>query len=621
MNNTQGSYRVLIASCLLASIAVVFISVFAFRSATSTSVWALPTLGGVSLLFAGALGYALWKAGSPLGEDFEQLEAKPDAKEAALRQLGAFPLRALVLYAVVLVVYIVAIVPIMGTLGLRNEQRFPLALFQLAFGLLFGCCLYINSDQGGANFLLSQSIVSYPRSVREERQYRKLFIIPIAVALMLLILGAASVSLLLDAQAHTPALLSRMVITLVIGALLFLTILVILMISSAKISQHIYNSIIEQTKAIAFGDRDLRRRIFISSVDELSSIGGMINEFCEGLAISIGEVKRIQKEFMTLGKELRNSAQSSAGAIARISTSINKVKEKASVEANGVIESSSLIEEVAKNVNSMENLVSNQAKSVESASASVEEIVSNITSVSNSINIMAEQFAELITLSRQGEHAQIESMQKIELIATRSESLLEANKVIATIASQTNLLAMNAAIEAAHAGASGQGFAVVADEIRKLAETAAAQSKNIRTEISLVQQAIGEVVSTAKASQTVFSQVSGRIEKTDHVVIEVKEAMNQQKIGSTQILDTFKVVNEVTFNVRKSTKEMNASATAVQKEMKELRDASREIQTHIEQIAGGFNEVEASASLVSAAAEKTVKNIHDMEAATDQFKT
>ncbi|MDR1326239.1 MAG: methyl-accepting chemotaxis protein [Treponema sp.] len=621
MNNTQGSYRVLIAGCLLASIAVVFISVFVFRSATSTSVWALPTLSGVSLLFAGALSYALVKAGSPLGEDFKQLEAKPDMKEASLRQLGAFPLRALALYAAIQVVYIVAIVPIMGTLGLRNEQKLPLALFQLAFGLLFGCCLYINSDRGVTSLLLSRSIVSYPRSITEQRQYRKLLIIPIVVTFLLLILSVASVGILLDAQARTPALLGRMITALVISVLLFFSLITFLMVSSAKVSQDIYSSIIEQTKGIAFGDRDLRRRIFISSVDELSSIAGMINEFCEGLASSMGEIKRIQKEFMTLGKELGNSAKSSIGTIARISTSIKTVKERASTEASGVTESSSLIEEVAKNINSMESLVNNQAKSVESASASVEEIASNITSVSNSINIMAEQFAELITLSRHGEQAQVESMQKIELIATRSESLLEANKVIATIASQTNLLAMNAAIEAAHAGASGQGFAVVADEIRKLAETSAAQSKNISTEINLVQQAIGEVVSTSKASQIVFSQVSERIEKTDHVVIEVKEAMNQQKAGSTQILDTFKVVNEVTFNVRKSTKEMNTGATAVQKEMKELCDSSREIQKHIEQIATGFNEVEASASLVSAAAEKTVKNIHDMEAATGQFKT
>ena len=275
MNNTQRSYRVLIAGCLLAGIAVVFISVFVFRSASPTSVWALPTLGGVSLLFAGTLGYALWKAGTPLGEDLKQLEP-PDKKEAALKQLGTFPLRALALYTPAMALYIAAITPIMTTLGLRSEQRFPLALFQLAFGLLSACFLYISLDRQVTLFLLSQSMVSYPRSITEERQYHKLFVIPTVFVFLSLLLGAASVLLLLDAQAHAPALLNRMIITLVLGALLFFTFAIILMLSFAKVSQRIYSSIIEQLTGIAF-DHDLRRRIFISSVDELGSIAGMVN--------------------------------------------------------------------------------------------------------------------------------------------------------------------------------------------------------------------------------------------------------------------------------------------------------------------------------------------------------
>jgi methyl-accepting chemotaxis protein len=620
MNSAKRSYCILIAGCLLASIAVVFTSVFVFRSDIAASAWAFPALGAVSLLFAGALGYLLWKIGSPLDEDFHQVEKKKGGSEDALKRLGAFPLRALAVYALILVVYLAAIAPIMGMLGIRGEPKVPLALFQAAFGLLAGSFLYVNADRGVTLFLLSQSIVSYPRTVREKRQYRKIFIIPTMIAFMLLILGTAAALLLLDAAANAPALINRMIATIVIGALLFFAFVVLLTVGLGKATLLIYESIIDQTQRIAFGDRDLRKRIFISSVDELGSIAGIVNEFCAGLAVSVSEIKRLQNDFMTLGKELRKSAQSSAGAIGRISSSIDTVNEKALVEADGVIESSGLMEEVAKKIKDMEALISKQADSVESASASVEQMAGNVMAVSNSINVMAGQFSELMQLSRQGEEVQAESMQKIELIATRSESLLEANKVIATIASQTNLLSMNAAIEAAHAGETGKGFAVVADEIRKLAETSAAQSKNIKGEINLVQQAISEVVSTAKASQVVFSKVAERIEETDRIVIEVKEAMNQQKTGTSQILTTFKVVNDVTFNVLKGAKEMNSGTAAVQKEMSELREASGAIQKHVEQIAGGFKEIESSSSLVSTAAEKTVKSIHEMDSVIGQFK-
>jgi methyl-accepting chemotaxis protein len=577
-------------------------------------------MGGEALLFLGGLGYALSRVSAPLAKNLQQFESRPDLQESNLRQLGGFPLRGLIFYALAQTAYMCMTLAIMGLLGLRSQQHLPLALLQLAFGLLFGCTLYIQADKIVNRFLLTQSLVSYPIGVTDERQYRKLFIIPLAVTFILLIMGISAVLFLLDAQKNAPESLGTLAVILVVSIAIFFILVVSLVMNAAKISQNIYNSIIEQTKAIALGDRDLRRRIVISSVDELGIIAGMVNEFCKSLGGNVGEIKRIQKEFMELGNELRSNVQSSTEAIKQIAGGIKMVKEKMSLEANSVSMSSEMTEAVIKSIHAVADMAELQGKSVERSSASVEEIVNNISSVSDSTNIMAERFSELIELSHRGEQAQIESMQKIELIQARSESLLEANKVIATIASQTNLLAMNAAIEAAHAGASGQGFAVVADEIRKLAENAAAQSKHIRSEINLAQEAIAAVVTTSKASQSVFSQVSDRIEKTDHIVIEVKESMSQQKTGSVQILDTFKVVKDVTINALKGTQEMNTNAGAVQKEMYELRDASSEIQRCIEQIVSAFTAVESAVSAVNAVSQKTVNNIHDMEAVTGSFK-
>jgi methyl-accepting chemotaxis protein len=212
-------------------------------------------------------------------------------------------------------------------------------------------------------------------------------------------------------------------------------------------------------------------------------------------------------------------------------------------------------------------------------------------------------------------------MQKIELIAARSASLLEANRVIATIASQTNLLAMNAAIEAAHAGDSGKGFAVVADEIRKLAETSASQSKNIKGEINQVQEAITQVVSTSRGTEQIFSRVSERIGETDALVREVRGAMNEQKEGSSQILKTLQVVNGVTVNVENGSKEMNSGNQIILSEISGIKEGSADIQQNIERIASGFKAIETSAESVSVATEKIVRHIQRMEAAVGYFKT
>jgi methyl-accepting chemotaxis protein len=622
MNNTQRSYFTLVAGSALANIAVVFASVFIFRTSGALQSWALPVLGGASLVFFALITLILLRIGSPLKDDFRAGQAREDRNASALLHIGAFPLRALIVYVLVLAVYISGLRPLAPLMGVRLEQTGAVFLLQLAFGMLCAAFIYVNSDRLITVHLLSQSVVRYPATVRQERQYRKLFIIPTFIALMTIILACACVLFLLDIMSlDNAALLKKMVIVIISSALLFFVMIVVLTIGLGKATLMIYDSIIDQAEQISSGEKDLSKRISITSIDELGSIAGFVNYFCEGLVSSIGEIKRIQRDFAGLGNELRQSAENTVSAITQITSNVGNVRDKGIAQSNSVNQCSSAVEEVAGNISSMETMIREQSDSVAGASSAIEEMVGNIVSVSNSINIMADRFVELIALSGEGKTAQVESMQKIEVIAEQSAALLEANKVIATIASQTNLLAMNAAIEAAHAGNAGMGFAVVADEIRKLAETSADQSKNIRTEINMVQQAISEVVTASRASENAFSKVSDRIGETDALVREVSQAMNEQKEGSSQVLKTLELVNNVTHNVRTGSKEMSEGNHVILAETGALRLSSREIQQSIEQIASAFRAVETGAASVSSATEKIIRNIQSMDAAVGHFKT
>ena len=221
------------------------------------------------------------------------------------------------------------------------------------------------------------------------------------------------------------------------------------------------------------------------------------------------------------------------------------VSQSASVE-----QSSSAVEQIAKNIEGLGRLIQDQATSVTEASAAIEEMVGNIASVSRSMDAMARQFDALLEASRSGKEMQAAVGERIAQIADRSRALLEANEVIAAIASQTNLLAMNAAIEAAHAGEAGKGFSVVADEIRRLSETAAEQSDTIGRDLSSVQAAISEVVGSSHDSEMAFDGVASRITETERLVREMRDALGEQSEGGAQVLEALKSVNEITSQVR-----------------------------------------------------------------------
>ncbi|WP_461255840.1 methyl-accepting chemotaxis protein [Treponema sp. R80B11-R83G3] len=357
----------------------------------------------------------------------------------------------------------------------------------------------------------------------------------------------------------------------------------------------------EELKDISEGEGDLTRNIAVSSKDEIGDLALYFNKTLEKIRNLIIVIRKEAHKLSDIGNDLASNMTETAAAINEITANIQSVKGRVINQSASVTETNATMEQVITNINKLNGHVENQSRNVSQASSAIEEMVANISSVTNTLINNATNVNTLKEASEIGRNGLQEVATDIQEISRESEGLLEINSVMENIASQTNLLSMNAAIEAAHAGEAGKGFAVVADEIRKLAESSSEQSKTIGTVLKKIAESIKKITSSTDNVLKRFEAIETDVKTVSLQEENIRNAMEEQGQGSKQVLQSVGDLNGLTKQVKSSSEEMlNGS--------QEVMNESRNLEKMTQEITGGMNEMATGSEQIN----KAVHNVNDM---------
>jgi len=373
-------------------------------------------------------------------------------------------------------------------------------------------------------------------------------------------------------------------------------------------------------KDIAQGEGDLTRTVDIHSSDEVGDLAKYFNQTLEKIKHLVIIIKGEAKKLSDIGNDLSHNMNQTAAAVNEITANIQSIKGRVINQSASVTETNATMEQVTVNISKLNGNVEKQSQNVSQASAAIEEMVANISSVTETLVKNGDNVKTLQEASEVGHSGLQEVATDIQEIARESEGLLEINSVMENIASQTNLLSMNAAIEAAHAGEAGKGFAVVADEIRKLAESSSEQSKTIGNVLKKIKESIDKITRSTETVLNRFEAIDTNVRTVSQQEANIRNAMEEQGQGSKQILDGIENVTEITRNVKSGSDEMLTGAQEVIKESKNLEKATQEITSGMNEMATGADQINAAVNHVNDISSKNREGIDSLMREVSRFK-
>lgn len=368
------------------------------------------------------------------------------------------------------------------------------------------------------------------------------------------------------------------------------------------------------------GSGDFSKKHPILAIDEIGAIAGALNQCMDNIQNLVRVIRERADMLSQTGEQLSGDMIQTTKSMDQVYINVENINKRIDNQSASVIETSSTMKRMISAINRLSGSVESQSESVTRSSSAIEEMIANINSVTKTLISNSKNVHALAKASDAGRTGLQEVAENIQEIARESEGLLEINSVMENISAQTNLLSMNAAIEAAHAGEAGKGFAVVAAEVRKLAVSSGNQSKTISEVLVKIKASIDKIKQSTNIVLEKFENIDSGVKIVSQQEDNIRASMEEQSAGSKQILSDISRLNDLTRQVKESSDEMSAGSKQVMMESENLEQVTEEITNAMKEMNQETHQIGGAIKRVSETSDNNKENITVLVQEVGKFK-